>query len=212
MCIMEVASRHLTLLTSLPPTVVPVDSDCVSIIGLPLPFQVGPGEGGVGVWAATGSGPGHVHDPSAETHQEVCRLRVHWNQGTPLCDIYYMTEIHVFKTVSVHIFDIYESCIYYRRTCRRGNTMHTWAQIFCTHVRRSWDSMKSRYSTVTVYTVWLRFTCVQCTYLCWCISLRFMRAAPGMQAGEHCVPLVHRCLQPYCIRPANYCRSGNFGR
>ena len=48
-CIMEVASRHLILVTSHPPTVAQLDSDCVSIIGLALPFQVGPGEGGVGV-------------------------------------------------------------------------------------------------------------------------------------------------------------------
>ena len=40
MCIMEVASRHKILLTSPPPTVAPVDSECVSIMGLPLPFQV----------------------------------------------------------------------------------------------------------------------------------------------------------------------------
>ena len=93
MCIMEVASRHLILLTSPPPTVAPLEPGSVSIMGLPLPFQVGPGEGGVGVWAVTGSGPGHVIPPQIDISPEVCRP--HWNQGTPLCDIYYMTEIHV---------------------------------------------------------------------------------------------------------------------
>ena len=32
-----------------PPTVVPLDPDRVSIMGLHLPFQVAPGEGGIGV-------------------------------------------------------------------------------------------------------------------------------------------------------------------
>ena len=38
MCMMEVASRHLILVTSPPPTVAPVDPGSVSIMGLP-PFK-----------------------------------------------------------------------------------------------------------------------------------------------------------------------------
>ena len=67
MCIMEVASRHQILLTLPPPTVAPLDSFCASIVGLPLPFEVGPGRSGIGVGAATGSGPGHVISP--QRHQ-----------------------------------------------------------------------------------------------------------------------------------------------
>ena len=196
MCTMEVASRHLILYLHLQlhhwTLVVSPSWDS------PFPFKwvqkkvvlecEQPLDQARVMWSLHRDTPGGLQTPLKSRYPTVWYILYDWDS----C---------VFKTVSVHIFDIYESCIYYRRTCRRGNTMHTWAQMFCTHVRRSLDSMKSRYSTVTVYTVWLRFMCVQCTYLCWCISLRFMRAATGMQAGEHCVPLVHRCLQPYCIRP-----------
>ena len=99
MCIMEVASRHLILLTSPPPTVAPLDSGCVSIMGLSLPFQVGPGEGGVGVWAVTGSG------------------RVMWSLHTDM------------------------------------------------PTRRCVDCTKVKVLHCVIYSVWLRFMCVQCTYL-----------------------------------------------
>ena len=100
MCIMEVASRHLILLTSPPPTVAPLEPGSVSIMGLPLPFQVGPGEGGVGVWAVTGSGPCHVIPP-------------------------------------------------HRHTSRSADSM-------CT---------KIKVPHCVIGTVWLRFMCVQCTWL-----------------------------------------------
>ena len=127
MCIMEVAS----LLASPPPTVTPLHSECVSIMGLPLPLQVGPGEGGVGVWAATGSGPGHACDPSAETHQEVFRL--HWNQGTPLslCILYdwdsCVFNAHIY--VDAYLWGLWELQL----VCRLGNTVYHLCTDVCNH-------------------------------------------------------------------------------
>ena len=65
---------------------------------------------------------------------EVCRLD--WNQGTPLCDIYCVTEIHLCSmllTILVHTSNVYKRCNYRHRTCTGWGILCTLrAQILAT--------------------------------------------------------------------------------